>query len=66
MPDSTQLRFAKSLRESAGRNGSSDRYWCVLDREQRGFQVLRVHVDYPGAESLAEAYALKLNEEVGQ
>lgn len=54
-------RFAKVLRESKRRDGTCDRYWCVIDREQRGFTVLKASASYPGAELLAGAHTLKLN-----
>jgi len=54
-------RFRKVMRERKLRDGSFDRFWCVLDREQRDFIVLRVCASYPGAELIAGAYALKLN-----
>lgn len=57
----TKTRFTKSLSQIKRRDGAIDRYWCVLDREQRGFQVLKIHATYPGAEVMAGAYALKLN-----
>jgi hypothetical protein len=54
-------RFTKSLREHARRDGSTDRYWVVEDRKQRGFTVLKVNASYPGAEALATKYLLKLS-----
>jgi hypothetical protein len=54
-------RFSKVLRGYARRDGTCDRYWIVTDRDQRGFQVLKVSTFYPGAELVAGAYALKLN-----
>ena len=61
MKATKQPRFAKVLRETHRRDGTCDRYWCVIDREQRGFTVLKASASYPGAELLAGAHALKLN-----
>lgn len=54
-------RFVKVLRERALSDGTYDRYWCVLDRKLRKFQVLKVHVTYARSEALATEYAAKLN-----
>jgi hypothetical protein len=59
-------RFTKELRENARRDGTSDRYWVVLDREQKGFTVLKISASYPGAELVTGAYALKLNSITGR
>lgn len=56
-----QPRFIKVLREIKRRDGTCDCYWCVIDREQRGFTVLKASASYPGAELLAGVHALKLN-----
>ena len=59
-------RFTKELRSHARRDGTSDRYWVVLDREQKGFMVLKISASYPGAETLAGDYALKMNSLTGR
>lgn len=53
-------RFIKSLRERRRNDGTTDRYWVVIDRDQR-FTVLKVSVSYPGAEPLAMKYMSELN-----
>lgn len=54
-------RFIKTLRERSHPDGTSDRYWVVLDKEQSNFQVLKVNASYPNSESLAQVYAAELN-----
>lgn len=54
-------RFIKTLRERSRPDGTSDRYWVVLDKEQGNFQVLKVNASYPNSESLAQVYAAELN-----
>lgn len=60
MPEAKRPRFIKSLRERHLQDGTTDRYWVVLDRDQR-FTVLKVSTAYPGAEPLAAKYASELN-----
>ena len=54
-------RFIKALRERAHPDGSTDRYWVVIDKALNDFQVLKVNTTYPGSESLAQVYAAELN-----
>ena len=63
------MRFTVAIRANPKyTSGACDRFHVVLDHETprsgtEGFQVLRVHTSYPGAEALTKSYAKKLNEE---
>lgn len=64
---SVKPRFVAELREVRAEGSTCNRYWCVLDTSERGFQVLRVSVlgsgrrFVPNAETLARRYAQQLN-----
>lgn len=64
---SIKPRFVVELREARAEGLTSNRYWCVLDKAARGFQVLRVSAldsssrFAPSAEVLAKRYAQQLN-----
>ena len=57
----TKHRFARVLREHKRADGSTDRYWVLLDRKRKDFQVLKISASYPGAESLVASYVTELN-----
>lgn len=54
-------RFFVRMRERKLRDGLMDRFYCVLDRQQRNFLVFRVCAVYPDAEAVARDYAAQLN-----
>ena len=55
-------RFRVQSRERKRRGCSEyDRYYVILDRLWKGFEVARICANYPGAELIARAYCLKLN-----
>lgn len=54
-------RFFVTMCERKLRGGLTDRFWCVLDRQQRNFLVFRVCAVYADAEAVARDYAARMN-----